>query len=224
MHNCIGFFYFNNMDFNQITLFLPGAIIGLTVHEYAHAFVAYKLGDNTAKLQGRLTLNPLKHIDWLGFFLIVVAGFGWAKPVIINPENFKKKHRDEILVSLAGPFSNLLLAVLLFVLTRLLVSSSYIQTDFGVTLTNLLFVSGYINIALFVFNLIPIPPLDGSHLYSTYLHKMNPQLMGNIYKYGTLALLLIIIAESTLNINILHISEFIQIVLGFSMQLVGINV
>ncbi len=212
------------MDFNQISLFLPGAVIGLTIHEYAHAFVAYKLGDNTAKLQGRLTLNPLKHIDWLGFMLIVIAGFGWAKPVSINPENFKKKHRDEILVSLAGPVSNLLLAIVFFLITRVFISSSMIQTEFGVTLTNLLFVSGYINIALFVFNLIPIPPLDGSHLYSTYLHKMNPVLMNNIYKYGTLGLLLIIIAESTLGINILHISETIQFVLRFVMNFVGINV
>lgn len=96
------------MNFDYFWLFrsLPAVIIGLTVHELAHAYTAYKLGDMTAKNDGRLTLNPLKHIDPLGFILIVIAGFGWAKPVSFNPDNLKNKHRDEILISLAGPFSN----------------------------------------------------------------------------------------------------------------------
>jgi len=94
------------MDFIEMIKIMPAAIIGLTVHEFSHAYMAFRLGDHTAKDQGRLTLNPLKHIDWMGFFLIVIAGFGWAKPVSFNPDNLKHKHRDEILISIAGPFSN----------------------------------------------------------------------------------------------------------------------
>ena len=104
------------LDLNEMLKIVPAAVIGLTVHEFSHAFAAYKLGDSTAKDDGRLTLNPLKHIDWLGFFLIVIAGFGWAKPVIFNPDNLKNKHRDEIIISVAGPLSNFVLAVLFLVI------------------------------------------------------------------------------------------------------------
>ena len=102
------------MDFAEMIKIIPAAIIGLTVHEFAHAFTAYKLGDDTAKNDGRITLNPLKHIDWLGLLLIVIAGFGWAKPVMFNPEKLKNKHRDEILISISGPISNFLLAIIFF--------------------------------------------------------------------------------------------------------------
>ena len=108
------------MDIMESLKIIPAAVIGLTVHEFSHAFMAYKLGDDTAQRDGRLTLNPLKHIDWMGFFLIVIAGFGWAKPVVFNPDNLKHKHRDEILISLAGPFSNFIVAILIFVIARLL--------------------------------------------------------------------------------------------------------
>ena len=102
-----------NFDLFWLLKSLPAVVIGLTVHELAHALMAYFLGDMTAKNDGRLTLNPLKHIDPLGFILIVIAGFGWAKPVNFNPANLRNKHRDEILISLAGPFSNFLLARLI---------------------------------------------------------------------------------------------------------------
>ena len=91
------------MELSETLKLIPAAIIGLTVHEFAHAYTAYRLGDNTAKMEGRISLNPLRHIDWMGFFLIIFAGFGWAKPVSFNPENLKHKHRDEILISIAGP-------------------------------------------------------------------------------------------------------------------------
>jgi len=165
------------MDFIEMIKIMPAAIIGLTVHEFSHAYMAFRLGDNTAKGQGRLTLNPLKHIDWMGFFLIVIAGFGWAKPVSFSPDNLKHKHRDEILISIAGPFSNL----------------------------------------------IPLPPLDGSHLYLTFLKETDPRLMMNLYKYGTLALLVLIIAENSLNINILHLSEMINTISSFFIGLMGFH-
>ena len=196
------------LDLADILRIAPAAVIGLTVHEFSHAYAAYKLGDSTAKAEGRLTLNPLKHIDWLGFFLIIIAGFGWAKPVSFNPNNLKNKHRDEIIISVAGPISNFLLAILFFVIARVLYSTSYFQTS-SLEIINLIMTWGIINFSLFVFNLIPIPPLDGSHIYLTFLKEINPKLMTNMYKWGTLGLILIIVAENKLEINILHISDMV---------------
>ena len=209
------------LDLADILKIAPAAVIGLTVHEFAHAYTAYRLGDNTAKDDGRLTLNPLKHIDWLGFFLIIIAGFGWAKPVSFNPNNLKNKHRDEILISIAGPISNFVIAILFFVLARVLNSIDFFNSEFGLQVINLIMTWGVINFSLFIFNLIPIPPLDGSHLYLTYLKDVNPKLMMNMYKYGTLVLLAIILAESNLNINILHISELVGGITSFFIQLLG---
>jgi len=203
---------------------MPAAIIGLTVHEFSHAYTAFRLGDDTAKDQGRLTLNPLKHIDWMGFFLIVIAGFGWAKPVSFNPDNLKHKHRDEILISIAGPLSNLVIALLFFMVARVLFFFEYFNnTDFGLGVVNLIVVWGVINISLFIFNLLPLPPLDGSHLYLTFLKETNPRLMLNLYKYGTLALLFLIIAENSLNVNILHLSEMINAIASFFIGLMGFH-
>jgi len=203
---------------------MPAAIIGLTVHEFSHAYMAFRLGDPTAKDEGRLTLNPLKHIDWLGFFLIVVAGFGWAKPVSFNPDHLKHKHRDEILISIAGPLSNLVTAFLLFLIARGLYFLAYFNsTDIGLEIVNLIVVWGVINISLFIFNLIPLPPLDGSHLYLTFLKEINPRLMTNLYKYGTLALLVIILVENYLHINILHLSGMINSVTFFFMKLMAFH-
>lgn len=210
------------MDLTQTLKIIPAAIIGLTVHEFSHAYVAFLLGDNTAKEQGRITLNPLQHIDWMGFFLIIIAGFGWAKPVSFNPQNLKHKHRDEILISLAGPVSNLLLAILFFIMVRGLYSIDYFNsTSIGLDCINILVIWGIINLGLFIFNLIPIPPLDGSHLYLTYLSDINPQLMYQLYKYGTMGLLGIIIAENFLHINILHLSEMIHSLTAFILSLLG---
>jgi len=212
------------MDVFEMIKIMPAAVIGLTVHEFSHAYMAYRLGDHTAKDQGRLTLNPIKHIDWMGFFLIVVAGFGWAKPVSFNPDNLKHKHRDEILISIAGPLSNLLVALLLFVIARGLYFLEFFNsTEIGVGLVNLIVVWGVINISLFIFNLIPLPPLDGSHVYLTYLKEINPTLMINLYKYGTLGLFVIIIAESYLHLNILHLSGMINSVSSFFMGLMAFN-
>ena len=193
------------LDVLDMLRVLPAAVIGLTVHEFSHAFAAYKLGDFTAKNEGRLTLNPLKHIDWLGLFLIAVAGFGWAKPVTFNPDNLRNKHRDEILIAIAGPISNFILAVFFFVIARVLYTVNGVSID----LVQLIVTWGIINFSLFVFNLIPIPPLDGSHLYLTYLKDINPKLMMDMYKWGMFVLLIIILAENNLNINILHISNLV---------------
>ena len=200
-----------NIDYLWLLKTIPAVIIGLTIHELAHAYTAYKLGDMTAKNDGRLTFNPLKHIDPLGFILIVIAGFGWAKPVGFNPDNLKNKHRDEILISLAGPFSNFLLAILFLIVARALFFLPYFHgTPTGLVVVNLLVLWAVINFGLFVFNLLPIPPLDGSHVYTTFLKEINPKLLQNMYMYGTWGLLLIILIQSNTKIEILPLAPIIK--------------
>jgi len=144
-------------------IMLPGILLAISIHEFAHGFVAVKLGDDTPKLQGRMTLNPLKHIDPLGFMCLLVVGFGWAKPVMINSRNFKNPRRDDLLVSIAGPVSNLIMAFIFAILMKLA------DMFLPVTMTSQVIwavLSGtvQINLVLMVFNLLPIPPLDGHHI------------------------------------------------------------
>jgi Zn-dependent protease len=197
------------MDIYNTLIFLPGVIIGLTVHEFAHAYTAYLLGDNTAKDNGRISLNPLKHIDWLGFILIIIMGFGWAKPVSFNPNNLKKKHRDEILISIAGPFSNLILACIFIILIEIFVKFNLIVSKDSPLLL-ILFVSGQINVGLAFFNMLPIPPLDGSHLYLTFLQKRNPELMIKFYRFGMWGLFMLIMLDNFTHLNILNLSGIIR--------------
>lgn len=149
-------------QFIQIAIVL---VTSLTLHEFAHAFVAYKLGDNTAHSQGRVSLNPLKHLDPWGTIIFLFTSFGWGKPVPVNPINFKNPKRDHALTAFAGPLSNLLIA---FIVGFFL--PSYPQSF-------LLVAFFQINISLFVFNLIPIPPLDGSQIISFFLND------NQYYKY-----------------------------------------
>ena len=154
----------------QLLLTLPIVFLSLSVHETAHGYVAYKLGDPTARNLGRLTLNPIKHLDLFGTLCMVLFGFGWAKPVPINTRYFKKPKRDMALTGIAGPISNLLLAVGFALVLKLVATvavfipyTAFVQDLFNWTV---LFLSLGIrlNITLMVFNLIPIPPLDGSRL------------------------------------------------------------
>lgn len=144
-------------------LILPGILLGISIHEFAHGYAADRMGDNTPLMQGRLTLNPLKHIDPMGFICLLLFGFGWAKPVMINRRSFKNPRRDDAIVALAGPLANFITAFLFVGLMKLTIMymPNTITTKI---LFQLLQGTVSINLVLMAFNLIPIPPLDGHHI------------------------------------------------------------
>ena len=150
----------------QVVAGLPGLVIAMTVHEYAHARMAVSLGDFTPRMMGRLTLNPMAHIDPLGLLMLFLVRFGWAKPVMINPNNFKNPRRDDILVSLAGPAANLITAFLALLLMVLLVKFGIHMTPGMSTVFTLILIY---NINFAIFNMIPVPPLDGSQVLKQLL-------------------------------------------------------
>ncbi|MCL1983263.1 MAG: site-2 protease family protein [Clostridiales bacterium] len=187
-------------------LFLPGILIALSFHEFAHAFVAYRSGDDTPKLQGRVTLNPVAHIDPFGFLCILFIGFGWGKPVMVDPRYFKSRKRDEILVSLAGVAMNLLLAVLFGVLFAVLAKTVpgfvFISSIGGIVCT-IIANAVWINLVLMVFNLIPIPPLDGFNLVSELLNIKYTETYYRIYQNGMWVLMGLILLSNVTSIDVL---------------------
>lgn len=145
------------------------ALICITFHEVSHGFVAYKLGDNTAKDAGRLTLNPIKHIDIFGLLMMVVFKFGWAKPVPINMNNFKNPKGGMAITAAAGPISNVLLAAVVLLLYGFLYTPLSNAGAFGVVMTRIILTTAYLSCALAIFNIIPISPLDGSKVLFSFL-------------------------------------------------------
>jgi len=152
----------------------------LSFHEFSHAWMAEKCGDNTAARMGRLTLNPMAHLDMMGSLMVLFVGFGWAKPVPVDGRNLRNPRTDMMKVAAAGPVSNLLLAMVAGMVLRFM-NGTGLLTD---SIFILLIYFTRINIALAVFNLIPVAPLDGSQIFSGYLMKTNPQLAWKIQTYG----------------------------------------
>ena len=193
---------------------LPGILVGLTVHEFCHAFAAWKLGDDTARNQGRVTLNPIRHIDPLGFLLIVFAGFGWAKPVQFDPGQLRDFRRDRALIALAGPFSNLALAILLSFLLWAVFRFRAGGLE-GLPPTALLIAVNAVvmNFMLFAFNLMPIPPLDGSHVVFSVLN-LRPETEIAIGRIGMPALLAVILIQRFAGVAILPINAIVDALRG----------
>ncbi len=178
---------FLRFDIEQIPLIAAVLIIAFTVHEFAHAYTAYKLGDTTAKDQGRLTLNPIQHLDPIGTLLIFIFGFGWARPVPVKRRNFKNPRLGGIIVSLMGPLSNFALAV---IGTGILVLFS---ANFPPMLVEFLLWFNYFNVLLFVFNLLPLPPLDGYRILEDLVSPSVRAKMTQYEQYGSLVFLILVI-------------------------------
>ena len=163
--------------FNLLSLLLtiPGVLIAITFHEYAHAFAADKLGDDTPRNQGRLSLNPLSHLDPIGVIMLIFAHIGWGKPVEINPNNFTRKissRASEAIVSLAGPLMNFILAfifAMIFYALQVFATSFALTNQVGMIIMTMLQYAVIVNVGLGVFNLIPLPPLDGSKILMAFL-------------------------------------------------------
>lgn len=175
-----------DFDIMQIVAGLPGLVIAMVVHEYAHARVAVALGDFTPRLMGRLTLNPVAHVDPVGLLCLFLVHFGWAKPVVINPRNFRNVRRDDILVSLAGPAANFITSfIALAILMVLLHSGSQMSLGLRTVLTLIIIY----NINFGIFNLIPLPPLDGSHVLKYLLPGELAYRYADIERYSFLILI-----------------------------------
>lgn len=158
-------------------------LIAISIHESAHALIALRLGDSTAADHGRISLNPLAHLDPIGTLLLLFIGFGWGKPVPVNPDNLHNPKRDSLIIALAGPISNLMLAVLLAGVYRLT------QNFASEPLQTLILITGYFNLLLLFFNLIPIPPLDGSKIIALFAPEYIYEFLE---RYGYILLLIVI--------------------------------
>jgi Zn-dependent protease len=180
-------FQLNEIPFVAITL-----IIAFTLHEFAHAFVAYKFGDDTAKKQGRLTLNPIQHLDPIGTLLIFIVGFGWARPVPVNRFFFKNPRLAGILVSVAGPLSNLFLVLIAFLFWYICIVTG-IAEQLPLTIIDFLNVFIDLNLVLFIFNLLPLPPLDGYRIIEDLAPNRIRAKMTQYEAYGSLIFLILVL-------------------------------
>lgn len=198
-----------NLEFLTPT-FIIAVLVALSVHEWAHGFVAYKLGDPTAKYEGRLTLNPISHLDPIGTMLFVLVGFGWGKPVPVNPQYFKNYKRDTALVAIAGPVSNLLLALAAFALLmlfgkeNLLFSPVFTAEPSTLAKVGIELLTDFlqINLVLMAFNLLPIAPLDGSKVLRPFIPAQYDNQYEEFLRNGPKILLILIIASRLFNLPV----------------------
>jgi len=201
-------------NIKDVPLWIIAFLISAAFHEFAHAWSAYKLGDDTAARMGRLTVNPIPHIDPIGLIFLVLmslsgVGLGWAKPVPVNPYNFRHPRRDNMLVSLSGPVSNVILAAFFVIFFKLFPSLFRVDNPIG----HLLSIFLELNILLAAFNLIPIAPLDGSHIVEALLPENLAEQWRKTYPYGFLILIVLFVTR-LLWVILIPIEHFISIVIG----------
>ncbi len=185
-------------DFNiiQMLMTLPGLLLGFVFHEFAHAKTSDLLGDPTPRSQGRITLDPRAHIDIIGFIVMLIAGFGWAKPVITNPSYYKKPRRDDILVSVAGPFTNFLIAVVFMFIFKIFILTGAFQNNQALwsNIRLVLLYTANINIVLFVLNMIPFPMFDGYHVISNIFNTWRYRFFNLLEQYGMFIFILLAVS------------------------------
>lgn len=188
---------FTKNGFISFLYLLPVLLFSLAIHEFAHAYTAFKLGDRSQKYRGRLTLNPFKSIDWIGFLCIALVDFGWGKPVVVDDTNFKNRSKGNMLTALAGPMSNLLVAIVLTVILKILDITGLvgvgIDTTVGTILFNMLILGIQFNIIFAVFNMLPIPPFDGSKVLFYFLPGKFKNIMYTLENYSFVIILLFLI-------------------------------
>ena len=184
-------------NINQIIIMAPPLLLALTLHEYAHGYIAYRLGDPTARNAGRLTLNPLSHLDPIGTIAFFFIKFGWAKPVPVNPRYFQNPRQDMLWVALAGPVTNLLLAVASALVLKLVIGIasvlpySRLLEAILVPFSNMLVASIWINLVLCIFNFLPIPPLDGGRIMTGLLPENLARTYASFERYGFIVILIL---------------------------------
>ena len=184
------------MDTGQILdkiLIIPAILLAFTFHEYAHAMTADRLGDKTPRFQGRLTLNPISHIDPIGFIMILIFGFGWAKPVQTNPSAFKNYYKDDLKVSLAGPLANITLAFVFSIILGVYSKFGLESSELGSIVYIIIYYTAYLNCMLFFLNLIPIPGFDGFHILRDLFPKAFYKISDSIYRYEFILFMLLIL-------------------------------
>ena len=193
------------MEIHSLLLIAPPILLALTFHEYAHAFVAYRYGDDTAKQSGRLTLNPLAHLDPLGTIMIFLVHFGWAKPVPVNPNRLKNPKKNMLWISAAGPLANMVLALISGILLRLVfgVMGAPEQHSIAGLLILMVMLSLKINLALAIFNVLPIAPLDGSKILFGLLPPKYEGLIFPLERYGPFILIGLILLGRFSGVSIL---------------------
>ena len=181
-------------------IMMPAIIMGLSLHEYGHAFVSDKLGDPTPRNQGRVTINPMSHVDPMGLLCLIFAGFGWGVPVEINPGYYKNRRRDEALTAIAGVTMNFIIALASTLIAKVLLEFgpySFMQSSIGGIVLEVLQYMISINIVLMVFNLLPVPPLDGFNLLTQLFNLRKYSWYPMVYRNGGLILLLLILVGGT---------------------------
>ena len=204
----IALFFSNQIDLYSTLISLPGLIIALSLHEFAHAWMAVKLGDPTPKMQGRLNVNPISHMDPIGTICLLFGGFGWGKPVQINPTNFKRPEKDSAKVALAGPVMNFILAIISAVLYAALIVCAVKFggaeiTSYGLqcntiweTLINVVYYAMFLNLGLCIFNLLPFPPLDGSKIFRAILKGKAKEFLYSLEKYSMIIIMILFVTHA----------------------------
>lgn len=192
---------------------LGALLIALTIHEFAHGFFAYRMGDDTAYREGRLSFNPLRHLDPVGALMLLVVGFGWAKPVPINPYLIKRGRLGLFLVSVAGVAFNLLFAIIIILALKFFVLDYFPANNLMVVFFGFLV---YINLALFIFNLLPIPPLDGYHALEYFFPSLLSRYGPFIERWGSLILLLVVFGTNIVGTLIFYFLYLVSLVFNLN--------